>query len=324
MTLPDPAFLALIAVVSVFAAGALAPLEALGWWAGWFGGPGPSDRTTGLEPSPEDATAPKQFLVFLSGIHSVSGDTFANREKRLLEMLRSELPDTRILEVFPYSVTNHPLTGQRLFGWFWRWALSMKLSKRTLAGVAGTVINVRNVWQMGVSADRRYGPIYNRGSALLIVDALRRAGCRRGTPIVLVGYSGGGQIALGAAPHVKSLTEGDVTVASLGGIMSSDPATDQLSHVYDLHGNKDRVRQVGILFFPGRWPVFTHTSWNRAKRAGIVRSIDLGPPDHTGPGGYLDSSSTLPDGRTYLEQSVDVLTAIAQRRDPQEVAFGRQ
>jgi hypothetical protein len=309
----------------VFLAGSFAPLEAPGWRAGWFGGRDVSSEWSPLEPpAGDDENSPKQYLVFLSGIHSVNGATFANREKQLLEMLRAELPDTQILEVFPYSVTNRPLTGQRLFAWFWRWALSMKLSKRTLAGVAGTVINMRNIWQMGVSADRRYGPIYNRGSAMLILDALRRAGCRRGKPILLVGYSGGGQIALGAAPHVESLSGGPVTVVSLGGVMSSDPATRRLERVYDLHGERDRVYQAGILFFPGRWPLFPQTSWNQAKRAGIVRSISLGPPDHTGRGGYLDSQSTLPDGRSYLKQSVDVLAAIARREDPSEVAFGER
>lgn len=323
MSLPDPWLLALVAIGSLFVAGALAPLEALGWWAGWFGGRDPSSEWSPLEaPADQEEDSPQQYLVFLSGIHSVNGATFATREKHFLQMLRAELPHTRIIEVFPYSVTNRPLTGQRLFAWFWRWALSMKLSKRALAGIAGTMINVRNIWQMGVSADRRYGPIYNRGSAMLILDALRQAGCRRGTPILLVGYSGGGQIALGAAPHVESLADSPVTVVSLGGVMSSDHATRKLERVYDLHGDSDRVRQAGILFFPGRWPLFPQTGWNLAKRDGIVRSVSLGPPDHTGRGGYLDSKSTLPDGRTYLEQSVDVLAAIARREDPTTVAYG--
>ena len=310
--MPDVVVLLIVALVALLAAGLLAPLEALGWWAGWFDA---HDRyDAGLEPA--DGEDPGRYLVFLTGIHSVDGETFARREKILLERLRAELPSTTVLEVFPYSVTNRPLTGERFFAWFWRWALSMKLSGRALAGIAGMVINLRNVWQMSVSADRRYGPIYNRGSAMLMVDALRRAGCRRGASILLVGYSGGGQIALGAAPHLRDLVDADVTVVSLGGVMSSDASIGTLERIYDLHGKRDRVRQIGNLFFPGRWRIFPHSSWNQARRTGIVRDVPMGPPDHMGDAGYLDSDAKLPDGRSYLDQSVDVLGAIARGEDP--------
>lgn len=319
--LPETAILVVVAAVALLAAGLLAPLEALGWWAGWFEGHDFS-RDAALEPAdPDDAEAPRDYLVFLTGIHSVSGETFAWRETRLLERLRAQLRGTRVIEVFPYSVTNRPLTGQRVFAWFWRWALAMKLSERALARVAGLMINLRNMWQVGVSADRRYGPIYNRGSALLIVDALRRAGCRQGDRIVLVGYSGGGQVALGAAPHLKSLTNADVTVVSLGGVMSSESSIDVLERIYDLHGDGDRVRKYGNLFFPGRWPILPHSNWNQARRKGIVRDVSLGPADHMGERGYLDDSARLPDGRSYLDQTVDVLGAIVRGDDPGGAAF---
>ena len=317
----DVIVLLIVAGIALMAAGALAPLEALGWWAGWFEGRD-LERDAGLEPA--DGTDSGRYLVFLTGIHSVDGETFARREKILLDRLREELPDTRVLEVFPYSVTNRPLTGERFFAWFWRWALSMKLSGRALAGAAGMVINLRNVWQMSVSADRRYGPIYNRGSAMLIADALRRAGGRRGANVVLVGYSGGGQVALGAASHLKGMTGGEVTVVSLGGVMCSDAAIHQLDRVYDLHGDGDRIQQIGNLFFPGRWPVFTHSSWNQARRAGIVHNVPMGPPDHMGDAGYLDDRMRLPDGRSYLDQTVDVLAAIVRREDPLRMAAGQR
>ena len=313
--MPDVVVLLIVALVALLAAGLLAPLEALGWWAGWFEARD-LDRDARLESA--DAEDPGRYLVFLTGIHSVDGETFARREKTLLERLRAELPGTTVLEVFPYSVTNRPLTGERFFAWFWRWALSMKLSGRALAGAAGMVINLRNVWQMSVSADRRYGPIYNRGSAMLMVDALRRAGCRRGASIVLVGYSGGGQIALGAAPHLKDLVGGEVTVVSLGGVMCSDASIGTLERIYDLHGKRDRIRQIGNLFFPGRWRVFPHSSWNKARRAGVVRDVPMGPPDHMGDAGYLDNEAKLADGRSYLDQSVDVLGAIARGEDPHQ------
>ena len=315
----DPVSLLLIALLALLIGGALAPLEALGWWAGWFEGL-PERRR--VPPVPEADGRERTFLVFLSGIHSVEGETFAQREQRLLERLRAELDDAEVLEVFPYSVTNRPLTGQRVFAWFWRWALAMKLSRRALAGIAGMVINLRNVWQVAVSADRRYGPIYNRGTARLIVGALLERGCRQGDRIVLVGYSGGGQIALGAGPHVRQLTEGRVAVVSLGGVMSADPDMAELDRVWDLHGDHDRIQQLGAALFPARWAVFPYSSWNQAKRQGVLREVPLGPPDHTGKRGYLDRNEFLPDGRSYLDQTVDVLAAIARDRDPLKVAYG--
>lgn len=319
MTLTDPASLLLIALLALLIGGALAPLEALGWWAGWF--EGISGRRSAPTVPAGDGNE-RTFLVFLSGIHSVEGATFARREQRLLQRLRDELEDAEVLEVFPYSVTNRPLTGQRFFAWFWRWALAMKLSRRALAGIAGMVINLRNVWQVAVSADRRYGPIYNRGTALLIVDALLERGYRKGDRIVLVGYSGGGQIALGAGSHVRDLTDGRIAVVSLGGVMSADPGLTELDQVWDLHGDNDRIQRLGLLLFPARWPIFPYSSWNQAERLGIVRVVPLGPPDHTGEAGYLDRNAFLPDGRSYLDQTVDVLAAIARDEDPRSVAFG--
>lgn len=313
--LTDPISLLLIALLALLVAGALAPLEALGWWAGWFEGFIEPPAAASV-PEPEVSERDRAFVVFLSGIHTVQGETFAQREKRLLDRLRDQLPDAEILEVFPYSVTNRPLTGQRVFAWFWRWALAMKLSRRLLAGAAGMLINVRNVWQVAVSVDRRYGPIYNRGTARLIVDALAARGYRPGQRIVLIGYSGGGQIALGAGPHVRAWADGPVSVVALGGVMGADPNMIELDHIWDLHGARDRVQQVGHLAFPGRWAIFPYSSWNLAKRKGILRNVPMGPLDHTGAGGYLDRHAFLPDGRSFLDQTVDVLAAIGRGEDP--------
>ena len=181
-------------------------------------------------------------------------------------------------------MTNRALTGQRAFAWFWRWALSMKLSNRALAGLAGSVINLRNLWQVAVSADRRYGPPYNHSSADLIVGALlhRSYDLNACAPIILVGYSGGGQIAVGAAGHLKELIDADVSVIALGGVQSADPGLAAVQWLYYLAGRKDRIHRFGTLLFPGRWPVFSYSSWNQAKAQGRVRIVDMGPVDHTG------------------------------------------
>jgi pimeloyl-ACP methyl ester carboxylesterase len=305
-----------IAALALLIGGLLSPLETLGWWAGWFGR-SESDLALAQPTATEGAEEQRHFLVFLTGVHSVSGRTFARREQDLLRELRARLPRSAVLEVFPYSVTNRALTGQRVFAWFWRWALSMKLSRRTLAGIAGMVINLRNLWQVAVSADRRYGPLYNQGSAELIVGALVGAGYRigGGMPVTLIGYSGGGQVAIGAAEHLKEMLGCSVRVISLGGVMSSDPGLRAVHRLYHLAGQRDMVQRASNLFFPGRWRIVPYSAWNQALAAGVIRKIDMGPMDHTGKGGYLDSASFLEDDRTHLQATVDAIAGIVEEAE---------
>ncbi|MEX2541396.1 MAG: hypothetical protein WD314_06285 [Trueperaceae bacterium] len=305
-----------IAGIALLVGGLLSPLETLGWWAGWFGRGG-SELALAEQTRPEGADEQRHFLVFLTGVHSVSGQTFARREQNLLRELRTRLPDSAVVEVFPYSVTNRALTGQRVFGWFWRWALSMKLSRRTLAGIAGMVINLRNLWQVAVSADRRYGPLYNQGSAELIVGALVASGYRIGSgmPVTLIGYSGGGQVAVGAAGHLSEMLACSIRVISIGGVMSSDPGLHGVHRLYHLAGRGDMVQRLSLLFFPGRWRLVTYSAWNQALAAGRIRHVDLGPMNHTGAGGYLDSASFLDDSRSYLQATVDEIARIVDEAE---------
>ena len=61
------------------------------------------------------------------------------------------------------------------------------------------LINVRNIMQVAVSADPRYGPIYSLGVAKEIARSLARHGYQLGSqkPIFLIGFSGGGQVSVG-------------------------------------------------------------------------------------------------------------------------------
>lgn len=309
MHLPDPWILAAMAALALLLAGALSPLEALGWWAGWYGRR-PEDQV--VAPPRDQGSPPRRFVVFLSGIHSVEERAFARREVVMLERLRDRLSDARVLEVFPYSVTNRALTGERAFARFWRWALRMKLRRRVLANMAGMVINLRNLWQVAVSADRRYGPIYNHGSAELITEALLGAGYvpASGTQVTLIGYSGGGQIALGAAAYLDDILGAPVDVIALGGVMASDPAVLQVHHLYYLFGDRDTLHRLGAAFFAGRWPLLRYSPWNQARARGRLTPIPLGPMTHTGSQGYLSTTASLPDGRSHLDATVDAIASI--------------
>ena len=296
-----------VGVLAFLVAGALAPLEALGWWAGWFREvDAPDEVVQGEVSSPSSA---EHYLVFLAGIDSISGDAYAPHEVAFMARLKERLPDTEIVTLYPYSVTNRPLTGERTFARVWRWVLKRKLSG---GAAVGFLINLRNVWQVVVSADRRYGPVYNEGSAELIVRALEQRGYvwESGTPVTLLGYSGGGQIACGAASHLKDLLGAPLRVISLGGVMSSDPGVLSVEHLYHLYGERDGVQRLGAVFFPGRWALAANSAWNRAKAKNLITFVPLGPCKHTGPEGYMDADAFLSDGRSYLEGTLDTIVRI--------------
>ncbi|CAA9367703.1 MAG: hypothetical protein AVDCRST_MAG93-8116 [uncultured Chloroflexia bacterium] len=288
-------------VLMLLISGALAPLETLGWWAGWFGvAPEQQPVTPAVTPADTTTRTPAgHYLIFLSGIDSVSGESYAPREMQFVKRLHAELPDTEIIELFPYSVTNRALTGQRLFARVWRWVLARRLSGESLVGA---LINARNVWQVIVSADKRYGPMYNEGSAELILAGLARSSYQlgSGTPVTILGYSGGGQIAAGAAPQVKSVLQAPLVVISLAGVLSSDPGLSSIEHLYHLYGERDHVQRIGHIIFPGRWRITRNSSWNQAVAAGKITFMSMGPMKHTGAGGYFDAACKLPDGTDFL------------------------
>ena len=317
----EPLTLFAVAVLALLLAGALAPLETLGWWAGWYGDRAdeePSDDAhDGAHTHLAEAGHASRFVVFLSGIDSVSDEPVPERQVRFLERLQEALPrDSVVVQVFPYSVTNRALTGERLFARFWRWALRRKMGQRRLDQIAGMLINFRNMWQVMVSADRRYGPFYDRGTAALMVRALRRGGYRPGSgaPVVLIGYSGGGQVAVGATPFVHEALGAPVSVLSLGGVLAADPGLLAAEHVVQIVGERDRVVWMGAILAPGRWPILPYSPWNEARRRGTLRTLVIGPCNHTGDDGYLDDSVHVADGRSYFDVTVDVLAALV--RDP--------
>ncbi len=279
----------------------LAPLETLGWWAGWF--EGDDALPDELEPAdkPAEAADTEAYLVYLTGISGVSGDVFLDEENELLDLLDDLLPHVTVVkDVYPYSVRNQALTGQRVFAWFWRFALRMKLSGRGLRRFLGFLINIRNAFQVAVSADRRYGPIYNTGFSRLIAAQLLAHGYQRGSgrPVYLLGYSGGGQIAVGVVPYLKRMLDAPITVVSLGGVVGGEPGAAEAEHIYHLYGKRDGVQRIGWVLSPSRWhigqiDILPLSTWNVTKRAGKITFTFMGNVKHNGRGGYLDNGAYL-------------------------------
>src|SRR5690606_25369749 len=105
----EPSMIALLltgAVVLLTVSMLLAPVETLGWWAGWFG--------EGLDQPGDDDVAdyqivrgdkqPRLYIVYLDGIAKAAHRNYEDVQG-LLDGLDARLPDAVILGDFmPYSV----------------------------------------------------------------------------------------------------------------------------------------------------------------------------------------------------------------------------
>ncbi len=70
----------------------------------------------------------------------------------------------------PYSTTNRALTdSERPLASFWQW---VETNGQKGHSSVMALINLRNLFKIVVSADDRYGPIFNQGSAEVILEAL--------------------------------------------------------------------------------------------------------------------------------------------------------
>ncbi len=312
----------LLFLVSAF----FAPLEALGWWAGWFGEELRPPESLGALATPLSGDQPiRRWVVYLDGIGQASMQALPEGED-FLRQLGERLPaDFAIVRgIMPYSVVNQPLTESRWLGQFWRWVDRLRI--RHPQALLGAVINLRNILVVAVSADQRYGPIFNQGMAQVITDSLVANGYApgSGTPVTLLGFSGGGQISLGALPHLRRVLQAPVEVISLGGVFAGSNQILAAEHLFHLVGERDRVERIGPLAFPGRWRLQPLSYWNRARRRGKVSLISLGPVGHELPGGILDAAAFLSDGRSHLQQTIDRVSAILTEVKPAELQEPRE
>jgi predicted Abi (CAAX) family protease len=307
-----------IGVVALVFAGLLAPLETLGWWAGWYG----DDLQTrhisvSSQPIHQNVaqTRPSRYVVYVDGVGQ-SSEEYTPDVVEFVRALNAVLPkDIEFVQgLMLYSVLNQPLNQDRPLAWIWRLADKMRWQNPT--SLMGFMVNLRNAWIVAVSADKRYGPIYNQGIAQVLYQGLLERGYPIGEriPIALIGYSGGAQMSVAVAPYLKRALGSEIEVISLGGVMSANNNFLKLEHLYHLVGNKDGVARLGPILFPGRRKWLPLSYWNRAIRKGKISQISLGPMGHQVPGGIMDPNAFLPNGQSHLQHTITVILAILQGR----------
>jgi hypothetical protein len=300
----------------IFVSAALAPMESLGWWAGWGAKPPKKNELTEKEAAAATAIPEADFyLVYLSGIGAISGTSVPAEEYPFIYGLRKRLPKAEIIsDIYPYSVTNNGLTGQRAFAWLWRGLEKIGQTPGSKLAIMTMVINLRNAFQLFVSADRRYGPVYNLGIANEVYTGLLRHGMhpRSSKPIIMLGWSGGGQIAIGSVEYLAGLP-GPIYVISIGGMLSDDPGLKKVDHLWHLYGVADPLQALGSVFFAGRWPIMPQSPWNTAMADGRIDMICLGQYSHNGKGNYFDMVTPVTNdkkGRTHGQKTLDTIVRI--------------
>ncbi|MCB0062772.1 MAG: hypothetical protein KDE19_11675 [Caldilineaceae bacterium] len=262
------------------------------------------------QPKPQQAA---HYIVYLSGIGAFTGSSIPREELPFIEALRTQVSNSAIItDVFPYSVTNLGLTGERLFARIWRYIEAQRPHNPNSLWLYLVVL--RNLFQVMVAADRRYGPIYNLGVAREIWRSLLQHGYRPDskTPLTLIGVSGGAQIAIGAVSYLSKVIGAPIQIISLGGVIASDPGLLKVKHLYHLYGANDSTHKIGPLLFPGRWSVSANSAWNRALRRGLITMKETGPADHVGKDSHFDPDAFAPDGRSYFQITLDEVLAILQ------------
>ncbi len=290
---------------------ALSPLETLSWWAGWSEEEIKAQSPPSAEAANSDAKPTRHYVVYLSGISSISGRFLVPREKTFIQGLRDAFPDFVIIDdVFPYSPAGVGLlAGTRQFDRLWKRIQKLKLRGRD--SILSTLIKFRNLFQVMVSADHRYGPIYNRGAATAIEKALLRSGYQPGSgaAVIIVGYSGGAQVGVGSATYLKARLQAPIDVISVGGVMASEPGLNFVRQLHHIVGNKDRIEKLGAILFPERWKAMAHSEWNIANREGRIIRHKMTDMAHAGMRGYfgLPKINGVSNNQRTLEKIIGLL-----------------
>jgi hypothetical protein len=294
----------------------LSPFESLQWWAGWVGEDAGSDKSDPIQPSvaPLDdgrlpVSAPAQYVILLTGVGALGTDVDP-WEQRLVDLLQQGLQRGVVLAgLFPFSVRRDTLIEKRRTAWIWRRLGRLREERPSLAA---RLIDWRNLTQVFVSMDPRYGPIYNKGVEEKVAAALQNLGygVGSGVPIILIGYSGGAQIALGVTLYLARDLQAPVSVISLGGVLGDDPSLESIKHLQHLWGDDDLEARMAMAVVPARWPISKRSRWNVAIAAKRVEQTGLGPMAHTGPKGYLDPDVHVPDGRSHLQVTASTMLEI--------------
>ena len=246
------------------------------------------------------------YIVFLTGVGDFSTNQLTPGEEIFLNSLDKTHPNcVTVRDVFPYSAANEGLGGERLLAPLWEFANDAK----GWLGAASVLIKIRNLWRFAISADERYGPIYNQGIASAIIDRMNAAypipaSSNKPFKIILMGTSGGAQVALAAAPYLDQWLDSQIVVVSIGGVFAGTDGFYAAKRVYHLQGSRDWVEDIGSIVFPSRWFWTVGSPFNQARQQGHYIELSSGPHEHDGSEGYFGQEVAKKDSTKFVDLTV--------------------
>jgi hypothetical protein len=252
------------------------------------------------------------YIVYFPGVGDYSANQLTPGEEFFLTQLTNKYPNcVAVPDVFPYSASNTSLGGERLLAPVWT---AIEQADGWFKN-ADVLIKIRNLWRFAISADTRYGRVYNRGIARAAIDRMQAAHPLPQTTqplkVILLGTSGGAQVALGAATYLKQSTLApQLFVLSVGGDFDGNTGFAAADRVYHLQGKHDSIAELSSWIFPSRWPITVGSPFNRARQAGTYIAKTSGPQQHDGDRGYFGLARVGNTQTTYVEltlQQVDRL-----------------
>jgi len=308
----------MLAVILLLGWGVVAPVGTIIWWLNQsrdslgstkdLSNPGePDERDRSLTGSP-DITC---YIIYFPGVGDYSVDQLTPGEEWFLDQLVRRHPNcVAVRDVFPYSAANEDLAGQRFLAPLWR---AIAQADGWLENT-DVLIKIRNLWRFAISADDRYGPVYNQGIADAAIERMNAVhaipeNSQQPLNLILIGTSGGAQVALGAVPYLNQWLDARLTVISVGGTFNGEEGFSTAHHVYHLQGRQDWVEDIPQVVLSSRWPVTVASPFNQAQRRGRYTVRQIGPHSHHGKKGYFGMAIAQPN-TNYVDltlQAVDQL-----------------
>lgn len=304
-----------LASVLLLVWGTVAPVGTIVWWLSQ-GAEGLGLRKNDsrrLQPAsvsdrPDSTVKPaiNCYIVYLPGVGDSSADQLSSGEEYFLNRLMQLHPNcVTVRDVFPYSVANQDLAGQRFLAPFWQ---AVQKGDGWFKN-AGILIKIRNLWRFAISADDRYGSVYNQGIATAILDRMNAVHpvppASRPISLILIGTSGGVQVALGATPYLNQWLQTQVTIVSAGGAFDGEAGFETVKHVYQLQGQRDWVEDIPRVVFASRWSWVVGSPFNQAQRQGRYTALSSGFHAHDGDEGYFGTAIAQANKVTYVDLTLE-------------------
>ncbi|MBD1913198.1 MULTISPECIES: hypothetical protein [unclassified Leptolyngbya] len=323
--------LLILAGILLLSWGVFAPVGTLVWWLnqsreslGLSKKPpkrlSASEGSASSNPSSIHSSNINCYIVYLPGVGDYSANQLTPGEEWLLNQLIRLHPNcVAISDVFPYSVANQDLSGGRFLAPVWG---AIERADGWLENV-DVLIKIRNLWRFAISADDRYGPVYSQGIADAMIErmnAVHPIPTNHCQPlnIILIGTSGGVQVALGSLPYLDQWLNTRLTVVSVGGDFNGENGFKTAHHVYHLQGSRDWVEDIPRFVFASRWPATVGSPFNQARRQGRYTVLSSGPHAHDGEEGYF-GMAIAQNNTTYVELTLQKIQQLPIWAPPTDV-----